>query len=1141
MSVTASGGSSVSRPQLYQTVPVSTISQAEQQDRYLGRGELGDLSTYFNSGIQRLEIAEILTRNAELIVSRAANRIFIGGSPMAYLEKPKEEPVMAMVGAASSEGSIREGMKLGTVTYVEGNGGGILEGLRSVFGPSNAGPIPLGFRPISVTRYGPSNMQKSLRDLSWFLRYITYGIVAGDPNIIAVNVRGLREIIENACSSAATIVAIQEMRAAALGYFRRDDAAREIVEQYFNVLLTEFKAPTPSDKLRQRPSPDLQGLQLPQIYFNAAERRPKFAMKPGLSASEKQDVVKAAYRQIFERDITRAYSLAISDLESKVKNGDISMKEFVRRLAKSPLYRQNFYTPYINSRALELAFRHILGRGPSSREEVRKYFDIISKGGLPALVDALVDSQEYSDYFGEETVPYLRGLGQEAQECRNWGPQQDLFNYSAPFRKVPQFITTFARYDQPLPDQHPYGAGNDPLEIQFGAIFPKETRNPNTRPAPFNKDTRRILINRGPGINNQLSNPAARPVAPGSLGPKVFKLDQLPSFTGLPATARRSATSTKGISTKFSESSTQAVIRACYLQVFGREVYEGQRIKVSEIKLENGEITVREFVRQLAKSNLFRKLYWTSLYVTKAIEYIHRRLLGRPTYGRREINKYFDICAKQGFYALIDALIDSPEYNETFGEDTVPYERYLTPAGLALRSVRVGTLADKGMMKPVRDEKPRFVELGEVTEMRTEPDVQFRINQGVNKQREQTQIFKLTSLADKANLVQVTRAAYRQIFERDVEPYIVRNEFTELESKLGNGEINLKEFIEALGTSRLYIKEFYTPYPNTKVIELGTKHFLGRAPRDQAEIRKYNQLLATKGLRGFINAMVSTPEYAEVFGEDTVPYRRFPTLPAANFPNTERLYNQLTKQNKDLVVPSFEPVQPRMDATKLPLMGLAMADLAAKSRQMDMSKPLFMELGRSFQNGAGQSVEVGVGTSRRRPARIFRMNPNMNLAETDLVISAIYCQVMDVFSGQVPQEFRRSDLESKVRNREISVREFVRTLASSEIYRKRFYTPYPNTKVIEFLFRHLLGRAPATQAEIRQYNKLLADGGLKAAVTVMVDSPEYARYFGEDVVPYKRFPSLPAGNYLGSVKADQDLVKQSWSDLSPATLTGRSI
>ena len=457
--------------------------------------------------------------------------------------------------------------------------------------------------------------------------------------------------------------------------------------EYFDVLITEFKAPTPSTKVRQRAENDQQGLALPQIYFIAAERRPKFVMKSGLSTSEKNDVVKAAYRQVFERDITRAYSLSISDLSSKVKNGEISMKEFVRRLAKSPLYRKNFYEPYINSRALELAFRHILGRGPSSREEVQNYFAIVSQGGLPALVDALVDSKEYADYFGEETVPYLRGLGQEAQECRNWGPQQDLFNYSAPFRKIPQFLTTFANYDRPLPDQHVYGSGNDPLEIQFGAIFPKETRNPSASPAPFGKDTRRILINQGAGINNQLSNPAARGVAPGSMGPKVFKLDQLPSFTGGGTGRRR--TNTQGISTKFSESSTQAVIKAAYLQVFGRDVYDGQRLKVDEIKLENGEITVREFVRRLAKSNLFRSLYWTPLYVTKAVEYIHRRLLGRPTYGRQEINSYFDICAKKGFYALVDALVDSQEYSDAFNEDTVPYERYLTPAGLSTAQLLV--------------------------------------------------------------------------------------------------------------------------------------------------------------------------------------------------------------------------------------------------------------------------------------------------------------------------------------------------------------------------------------------------------------------------------------------------------------------
>ena len=895
MSVTASGGSSLARPQLYKTVAVSAILQAEQQDRYLETGELKELTAYYKSGFQRINIAQTITNNADIIVSRAANRIFTGGSPMSYLEKPPEVEEMAI---ATPSANTKVPGELIVEQKSEKSGGdgtssNLLKAFKSLFS-GGSGPVPANFRPISVSQYGPANMQKSLRDMAWFLRYISYAIVAGDPNILVVNIRGLREIIERACSSAATIVALQEMRAATKNYFRKDESATEIIEQYFTVAIKEFEAPTPSDKLRQSQASDKQGLQLPQSYFNAAENRQKFVMKPGLSTTEKQAVIKAAYRQIFERDITRAYGQSISYLESQVKNGDISMKEFVRRLCKSEIYRKQFFEPFINSRALELAFRHILGRGPSSREEVQDYFSIVSDKGLAGLVDALVDSQEYADYFGEETVPYLRGLGQEAQECRNWGMQQDLLNYSAPYRKVPQFVTTFARYDRPLPDQHVYGSGNDPLEIQFGAIFPKATRNPSTSPAPFNKDTKRLLIHRGAGINNQNSNPAARAEFPGSLGAKVFRLNnELPG-------------SSNGGSVKFSENSTQAVIRACYRQVYGREVYQGQELKVAEIKLENGDITLREFIRTLAKSDTFRQLYWTSLYVTKAVEYIHRRLLGRPTYGRQEINKYFDVCSKKGFYALVDAIIDSNEYMEAFGEDTVPYERYLTAGGVQLRKARPGAIEEGVGANVEAEETPRFVELGQATTSRSTPDVKQRLAQGVSAQRQQSKVFKLTSTVDKVGVKKVIDAAYRQVFERDINPYVVQTQFSVLESRLGNGEINVKEFIEGLGCSELYLKEFYTPYPNTKAIELGTKHFLGRAPVNQKEIQKYNMILASQGLKAFIGAMVNSMEYIRVFGEDTVPFRRFPTLPAANFPNTEKLYNRLTKQNDDIVVPSFD-------------------------------------------------------------------------------------------------------------------------------------------------------------------------------------------------------------------------------------------
>ena len=44
--------------------------------------------------------------------------------------------------------------------------------------------LPTGFNAISVAKYGPAFMRKSVRDLGWFLRYVGYALVAGDPSIL---------------------------------------------------------------------------------------------------------------------------------------------------------------------------------------------------------------------------------------------------------------------------------------------------------------------------------------------------------------------------------------------------------------------------------------------------------------------------------------------------------------------------------------------------------------------------------------------------------------------------------------------------------------------------------------------------------------------------------------------------------------------------------------------------------------------------------------------------------------------------------------------------------------------------------------------------------------------------------------------
>jgi phycobilisome core-membrane linker protein len=366
---------------------------------------------------------------------------------------------------------------------------------------------------------------------------------------------------------------------------------------------------------------------------------------------------------------------------TQVRQGDISMREFIRALGHSKEYRQQFYGRFSNSRAVELAFRHFLGRGLSSKEEFTRYFDIVSAQGLKGLVDALINTMEYAQVFGEETVPYLRDLGEEAQESAGWGSHRKLFRFSAPFEGAPQYVTLYASYRQPFADQHPYGGGNDPLGLNYGAIFPSGTANVATRPAPFGYDSRRILVGNGMRQPGQMNSPQFRAATPRKVGPKVVRLEQI--ATGGASVPRRGGQP----SVRNTEASTQRVIRAVYVQVLGNTGYAGEHNKVEEIKLENGDLSLREFVRQVARSDAFRRRYWSGLYICKAIEVMHRRLLGRPTFGRWEIDAYFDVAARKGFYGVVDAMLNSREYSESFGEDTVPYERFITPTDLSTRRV----------------------------------------------------------------------------------------------------------------------------------------------------------------------------------------------------------------------------------------------------------------------------------------------------------------------------------------------------------------------------------------------------------------------------------------------------------------------
>lgn len=137
---------------------------------------------------------------------------------------------------------------------------------------------------------------------------------------------------------------------------------------------------------------------------------------PG-NAEDVQAVIIAAYRQVFGNEHLMLSERLIS-AESRLKQGNLSVREFVRALALSELYREKFFQGVYQVRFIELNFKHLLGRAPADQTEISTHLDRYIEQGYEAEINSYIDSPEYQASFGEMVVPYHRGfstqLGQTA-------------------------------------------------------------------------------------------------------------------------------------------------------------------------------------------------------------------------------------------------------------------------------------------------------------------------------------------------------------------------------------------------------------------------------------------------------------------------------------------------------------------------------------------------------------------------------------------------------------------------------------------------------------------------------------------------------------------------------------------------------
>jgi phycobilisome rod-core linker protein len=124
-----------------------------------------------------------------------------------------------------------------------------------------------------------------------------------------------------------------------------------------------------------------------------------------LSTSDMDVLIEAAYRQIFFHAFAADRE---KFLESQLRNGQITVREFIRGLCLANTFTQSFYNLNSNYKFVEHCVNKILGRAPYSEKEKIAWSIVIATKGRSGFINDLLNSDEYLENFGDSIVPYQR-------------------------------------------------------------------------------------------------------------------------------------------------------------------------------------------------------------------------------------------------------------------------------------------------------------------------------------------------------------------------------------------------------------------------------------------------------------------------------------------------------------------------------------------------------------------------------------------------------------------------------------------------------------------------------------------------------------------------------------------------------------
>jgi phycobilisome rod-core linker protein len=141
-------------------------------------------------------------------------------------------------------------------------------------------------------------------------------------------------------------------------------------------------------------------------YEAASDEQPRvFSTDNLLSRSQLDNLIEAAYRQMFFHAFAADRE---KFLESQLRSGQITVRDFIRGLCLSNTFTNSFYNMNSNYRFVEQCVQRVLGRAVYSEAEKIAWSIVIATKGRASFINDLLNSDEYLENFGDSIVPFQR-------------------------------------------------------------------------------------------------------------------------------------------------------------------------------------------------------------------------------------------------------------------------------------------------------------------------------------------------------------------------------------------------------------------------------------------------------------------------------------------------------------------------------------------------------------------------------------------------------------------------------------------------------------------------------------------------------------------------------------------------------------